>query len=173
MAVMGKIVTALVGLTGATASGTEAEARGVTRQSAVWKNDTAVATNTAISERSVSSARQKCKLVKVSLICDAAVTGTATDFFTLLIRKRPVSAPGTPVTLITFAADTPTTDNCTAFAEKDLLAAATFATYVTGTGATDFDFEEGDVVTAEITKSTATGMTFPVASLKLDFEPRT
>lgn len=162
-------VKALVGLTAASASGAEEETRKITRQVGYWKNDAAVTTNTAISERTVMTARQKSKLVKVKLTLDAAVTGTATDFFTLLIDKRTAATPATPVNLITFAADTPTTDNCVAFQEKDLLG---LATYITGAGA-DFDLEEGDCLTAEVTKSTATGMTFPVGTLQLELEPRT
>lgn len=162
------IVKALVGLTAAGASGNEGEARSVSRQVGTWKNDAAVATNTAISERTVCTARQKSRLVKAKLTLDAAVTGTATDFFTLLVDLRRAALPGTPVNLITFAADTPTTDNCVAFAEKDLMA----ATYAVGAGA-DFDLEEGDCLTAEVTKSTATGMTFPVGTLQLELEPRT
>ncbi len=165
---MAGIVKALIGLTTAAASGNEDEARKITRQVGTWKNDAAVATNTAISERTVCTARQKSRLVKAKLTLDAAVTGTATDFFTLLVDKRTAAVPGTPVNLITFAADTPTTDNCVAFAEKDLLG---LAAYIAGASA-DFDLEEGDCLTAEVTKSTATGMTFPVGTLQLELEPR-
>ncbi len=168
MAKIALALQSLISLVTAAGSGAEDEMRKMNRQVALWKNDAAVATNTAISERNVTTVRQKSRLVKASLVLDAAVTGTATDFFTVLIDKRTAAAPATPVNLITFAADTPTTDNCVAFAEKDLLG---LAAYVAG-GSADFEFEEGDCVTVEITKSTATGMTFPVGTLKLEFEPR-
>jgi hypothetical protein len=168
MAKIAGALQALISLVCAGAAGNEDECRKMVRQSAVWTNDTAVATNTAISERVVTTARQKCRLVSAKLVLAAAVTGTATDFFSVLIDKRTAAAPGTPVNLITFAADTPATDNCVAFAEKDLLG---LAAYIAG-GSADFELEEGDCITVEITKSTATGMTFPVGSLKLEFEPR-
>lgn len=168
MAKIAGALQALISMVTAGGTANEDHMRKMARQVALWKNDTAVATNTAISERTVTTARQKSRLVGVELICDAAVTGTATDFFTVLVDKRTAAAPATPVNLITFAADTPTTDNCVAFAEKDLLG---LATYIAGAGA-DFELEEGDCLTVEITKSTATGMTFPVATLKLELEPR-
>lgn len=161
------IVKALIGLTAAGASGNESEARSVSRQVGNWKNDAAVTTTTAISERAVCTARQKCRLVKAKLILDAAVTGTATDFFTVLVDLRRAALPGTPVNLITFAADTPTDDNCVAFGEKDLMV----ATYAVGAGA-DFDLLEGDCLTVEVTKA-GSGMTFPVGTLQLELEPRT
>jgi hypothetical protein len=150
----------------------EQEIYGITRQVSTWNNDTAAATTTAIAEQVAIVARQKCRLTTARLAPGAAVTGTATNFFTLLVAKRPASAPGTPVNLITFAADTATTDDIAAFAARDLLAAATLATYVPTATAADFDLEEGDVLTVAVTKA-ASGMTFPIAALALGLEPRT
>lgn len=162
------IVKALVGLVAAAASGNENEARKVTRQHATHKTTLAVATNTAIAEQVAVRAKQKCRLVACHFTPGAAITGTATDFFTLLIDLRRAALPGTPVNLITFAADTPTDDNVAAFASKDLMT----TTYAVGAGA-DFDLEEGDVLTFEVTKSTATGMTYPISSVHFELEPRT
>ena len=73
---------------------------------------------------------------------------------------------------MTYAADTATTDNAAAFGSKDLLDSATYATYVPSATSSDFDLLEGDVVTCEVTKSTATGMTYPISEVVLVFEPR-
>lgn len=143
-----------------------------TRQVSTWNNDTALATTTAAAEQVAIVARQKCRLTAARLAPAAAVTGAATNFFTLLVAKRPATAPATPVNLITFAADTPTTDDIAAFAARDLLAAATLATYVPSATSADFDLEEGDVLTVAVTKA-ASGMTFPIAALSLALEPRT
>ncbi len=150
----------------------EQELRKLTRQVSTWNNDTALATTTAAAEQVAIVARQACRLVGVRLAPGAAITGAATNFFTLLIAKRPATAPGTPVNLITYAADTPTTDDIAAFAARDLLAAATLATYVPTATSNDFDMEEGDVLTVAVTKA-ASGMTFPIAALSLALEPRT
>lgn len=135
----------------------------------LFYNATSRATTTAIAETAAEGGgvKMKSRLMKVELFLDAAVTGTATNFFTLLVRKRTAALPGTQVALVTFAADTVTTDDVAAFTVKDLLAVST---WVAGS-ATDFDFAEGDVVTAEVTKS-GSGMTFPIGQLKLTFEPR-
>jgi hypothetical protein len=149
----------------------EDEMRKITRQTTTWNNDTAAATTTAITEQVAIVARQKSRLIASKFAPGAAVTGAATNFFTLLIAKRPASAPGTPVNLITFAADTATTDDVAAFAARDLLAAATLATYVPTAASADFDLEEGDVLTVAVTKA-GTGMTFPIAAVYLSLEAR-
>lgn len=169
MAEYSKVIRALVGLLGAGASGNELEVRKTLRQAARWLNDAAVATNTAISERPICTAKMKSRIVKVKFVPAASVTGTATDFFTLILRKRTAALPGTQVALISFAADTATTDDAAAFAEKDLLVAA----YKNAAAETAFDLEEGDCVTAEVTKSSATGMTYPVGEVRIELEPRT
>lgn len=149
----------------------EDEIRKLVRQVSTWTNDTAAATTTAIAEQAAIVARQKSRFNIARFAPAAAVTGTATNFFTLLIAKRPATAPGTPVNLITFAADTATTDDVAAFAARDLLAAATLATYVPTATSADFDLEEGDVLTVAVTKA-GTGMTFPISAVSLGLEPR-
>lgn len=154
-------------------NGAEDESRDALRFENKFHTTLALATNTALPEQVAARVKRKCRLVGAYFLPGAAITGTATDFFTLLIDKRTAATPGTPINLITYAADTPTTDDAAAFGSKDLLAAATYATYVPTATAANFDFEVGDVATVEVTKSTATGMTWPVSTIVLIFEPRT
>jgi hypothetical protein len=158
---------ALISLVTVGAAGNEAEVRKLARQMASWKLAAAVATTTAVAEQVSVRARQKCRLITANLCPAAAVTGAATNYFTLLVDKRTAALPGTPVNLITFDADTATTDDIAAFASKDLMAAA----YAVGASAA-FDLEEGDVLTVEVTKA-GTGMTFPISDIEFALEPRT
>jgi len=135
---------------------------------AKWNNTLAVATNTAIGEQVMWRARRKARLVGLWYLPAAAVTGTATDFFTLVVRKRTTAAPGTQVAIASYAADTATTDDAAAFGSKDLYT----STYLNGAAATAYDFALGDVLTVEVTKSTATGMTFPISTVFARLEPR-
>jgi hypothetical protein len=168
MAGIAGALQALISILTAGASTNEAEARLMCSQHAKWNNTLAVATNTAIAEQVGSSARQKSRLIAVKFRPGAAITGTAGDYFTLIVRKRTLATPGTQVALISFAADTATTDDVAAFGAKDLMV----STYKNASVETDFNFEAGDSVTVEVTKSTATGMTFPVSQVDFLFEPR-
>ncbi len=134
-----------------------------------YVQDTALATTTALSERVAARVKQKSRLIGALFCPDTAVTGAATNFFTLLIDKRTAAAPGTPVNLITYAADTATTDDAAAFGSKDLYT----LTYLAGgvAAGADFNFEEGDVATVEVTKA-ASGMTFPSGKIYFVFEGR-
>lgn len=152
-------------------NGPEKESSDALRFEGVKDVDTALATTTALAEKVLIRVKRKCRLVGAYVSPSAAVTGAATNFFTVLIDKRLAAAPATNVNLITYAADTATTDDIAAFGSKDLLAAATLATYLTAPTAADLNFEEGDVATLEITKA-GTGMTFPIAEVRLIFEPR-
>lgn len=165
-------VKVLTSISAVASAGAEDQMRKITRQKGEWQITLAAATNTAIAEQVAIRAHQKSRLVAAHFCPAAAVTGTATDFFTLLLDKRTAATPGTPVNLITYAADTPTTDNAAAFGSKDLLASATYATYVPTATSSDFDLEEGDVITCEVTKSTATGMTYPISKVILVLEAR-
>lgn len=164
-------VKVLTNISAVASTGAEDQMRKLTRQIDDWRNSAAVTTTTAITELVALRARQKCRLSSVVFCPDAAVTGAATNFFTLLIAKRPTSAPGTPVNLITYAADTATTDDAAAFGSKDLLAAATYATYVPTAISDNFDMNEGDVITVAVTKA-GTGMTFPAALVHFQLEAR-
>jgi hypothetical protein len=167
---------ALIGLVAASAAGSsssdpENEVRKMTSQSGHWVNDAAATGTNAIAEIPIFVARQKCRIVGVKFCPQAALTGTATNYMTLLVAKRPASAPGTPVNLVTYAVDTATTDDIAAYAARDLLAAATLATYVPTAVGTDFELQEGDVITIQVTKA-GTGMTFPTGTVFLIAEPR-
>jgi hypothetical protein len=165
-------VQQLISMVTAGATTSEDEIRKLARQVSCWNNDTALTTTTAATEQVAIRARQKCRFVAANFLAQAAVTGAATNFFTLLVAKRPAAAPATPVNLITYAADTATTDDAVAYGSKNLLASATYTTYVPTALSSDFDMLEGDVLTVAVTKA-GTGMTFPIAGLSLELEPRT
>lgn len=155
-------VSAAKSVLGASGS-TELTIRNIFRFTEAWANAAAIAGTTALAEQPACRVKQKCRLVGVSFVTAAAVTANGTNFFTLLLDKRPVSAPGTPVNLITFAADTPTTDDIAAFTEKAIYPAAP---------GTDFNLAEGDVLTAEVTKTGGTGLAFPACTVTFIFEAR-
>lgn len=128
-------------------------------------NLTALATTTAQAEVPIGSMKGKAALIGAKFIPGAAVTGAATNFFTLSVAARLAETPFTSRALITYAADTPTTDDAAAWDEKDL-----FASYRTATSA-DLNVEEGEVITVAVAKASA-GMTYPVSALVLRFKPR-
>lgn len=143
------------------------KARDVLRWDGQLENDTALATTTAMSERPFFRARTKSRVMALYLVTAAAVSGTATNYFSLLVKKRPASAPGTPVTLTTFAADTSTTDDVAAWTPKSIGPGTSYAS----TTSSDFELAEGDVLTGEVTKA-GSGMTFPIATVLAVIEPR-
>ncbi len=144
----------------------EAEMRKLTRQGGEWKNEAAVAGTTAIAERPVTRARQRSRLVTATLTSATTTAANATNYLSVILRKRTAALPGTQVPLVTFAMDTPTTDDLTAFAGKDLLG------YIDGAQSA-FDFEEGDTLTVEVTKTGGSGLAYPIGELNVTFEPRT
>lgn len=127
---------------------------------AQWMNDADVTGTNAVAERPIFRAKRPCRVRAASIVAAAAVTAHGTNYWTLLIDKRTAAAPGTPVNVLTFAADTPTTDDLAAFDDKDLSANLT-------TTAADLALAVGDVLTVEITKAGA-GLTFPVATVALE-----
>lgn len=137
---------------------------------ATWElryiNLAALATTTAQTETPLGSMKGKAAMVGAKFIPAAAVTGTATNFFTLTIAARLAATPFTSRTLITYAADTPTTDDAAAWDEKDLFTSA----YKSVTAA-DFNLEEGEVITAAVAKAAA-GMTYPISVVVLRFQHR-
>ncbi len=166
-----KLMSKLEGLTPGvdnfdSAAGSEAQF--LARWEASWLNAADAATTTAISERVVFRAKRKCRILGIWFVPTSAVTGAATNFFTLLIDKRPATAYGTPVNLVTYAADTVTEDDAAAFTPKDIGPAV--ATYPVA-DKTVFHLLRGDVVTAEVTKA-GTGMTYPVSQVLFMIEPR-
>lgn len=145
--------------------GTDAQL--LARREGYWQNETAAATTVAIAESTFFRAERKCRILKIEVILDAAVTGTATNFFTLLIDKRPASAYGTPVNVSSYAADTATTDDAAAFTPKSIGFGTTYGSATSSV----FDMAIGDVLTAEVTKA-AGGMTFPRGIVYVQVEPR-
>lgn len=166
-----KLMSKLEGLTPGVdnvdaAAGTEAQF--LARWEHSWLNAADVAGTTAISERAVFRAKRKSRILGIWLVATSPVTGTATNFFNVLVDKRPATAPGTPANMMTFAADTPTDDDVAAFTPKDIGPASTYAV----ADKTTFHLLRGDVVTVEVTKSGGSGMTFPVAQVLFMIEPR-
>ena len=166
MADISRALQALISLVTVGAAANEAEMRGMSRQISSWKNEAAVAGTTAIAERVVCRARQKSRLMVAELIAATATTANGTNYLTVILRKRTAAAPGTQVQLVTFAMDTPTTDDLAAFTRKDLIG------YQDGTNAA-MEFEEGDTLTVEVTKTGGSGLAYPIGELSVQFEPRT
>lgn len=170
-AAMSKLLQLGSGTPDVTPSAFELSMRSLVRQEIGWKNDAGagvITAGTALAEIPLGSARQSSRLIKVELMPSAAVTANGTNYFSVILRKRATALPGTQVALVTFAVDTPTTDDLVAWAATELIA-RTGA--VLGADAA-FNFLVGDVLTLEITKTGGTGLSFPIGSIKASFEPR-
>jgi hypothetical protein len=120
----------------------------------------------AMAERVIFRAKQKCRIVRLNVLPNAALTGAA-DCATLLVDKRAATDYTTAVNLSTFATDTAVTDNLVAFTPKDIGPTSSYSSAT----ATVWDLEAGDVITAEITK-TGTGVTWPISDIHIQAEPR-
>lgn len=130
-------------------------------------NPAAVTTTTTVAELAIGSVKGKAALIGAKFIpSSGAVTGTATNFFTLTVAARLAATPFTSRNLITYAADTPTTDDAAQWDEKDLFT----ETYKTATPA-DLNVEEGEVITVAVAKASS-GMTYPAGVVVLRFKPR-
>ena len=154
-------------LRGLTPNSSENEARDICRWTTEWQVETALGIAVPHAERTQCIVKRKSRLVGAKLSAGAAITANATNFLTIIVRKR-LAATAAATVLLTLALDTPVTDDVAAWINKDLFG---LAAYVTGT-APDFDFADGDMVTVEVTK-TAAGLVLPVCVLELTFEPRT
>ncbi len=143
----------------------ELQFRKFTYEEKVWENHAAVATTVAIAEHCFGSMKMPARLVEAKFLPDAAVTAAAAHYWSLLVDARLAATPFTARNLINYAADTAGTDNLVAFDEKDLMA------YATATVA-DLDVAEGEIVTAEVTKTGTDGLSFPAGTLVLRFRPR-
>ncbi len=130
-----------------------------------WHNAAAVAGTTAIAEIPIGAAKMPLRLVEAKLVAGTATTANATNYLTVLVDARLATTPFTARNLITFAMDTPTTDDLTAFDEKDLMA------YASSTLA-DLDIAEGEIITVEVTKTGGSGLAYPIGVLELRFAPR-
>ncbi len=145
---------------------TEMDAADAVRFEYEWINAAAIAGTTALAETAFGRVKRKCRLVGLDLHPSAAVTANASDYFTIVVRKRTAALPGTQVAIASFATDTVTTDDLVAFARKDLMA------FLNNVASADLDFADGDAMTVQITKTGGSGLAFPIAKLTAEFEPR-
>lgn len=143
---------------------TEDTVRKQLRWQVQYRSVAALTGTNALAEEPIGFAKQKGRLVSLRLIPLAAVTANASNYGSVILRKRTVATPGTGVVLATFASDTVTTDDLVAFAARDL------ANYLTATAA-DLDVGEGDSFTVEVTKA-GSGVTIPIFGLTLLLEGR-
>lgn len=157
----------LVGLlVGAQNSGSVPDGRRAFHRAVTWVSAAATGTN-AVAEFAAYNATRKEKLIAARYTpSSAAVTGAATNFFSLIIGKRAAGALGTLVTLITYAASATPAGDIAQWAGRDL-----FAADLTSTTGSDFVFANGDTLTVAVTKA-GTGMTFPAGTVEFIFDPR-
>lgn len=132
-----------------------------------YVNTAAVAGTTTVAELAIGSMKGKAALIGAKFIpSSGGVTANATNYFTLLVDARLAATPFTARNLITYAADTPTTDDAAQWDEKDI-----YTSYKTTTAA-DLNLEEGEVITVEVTKTGGSGLAFPAGTIVLRFKPR-
>ena len=131
-----------------------------------YTNPAAVAGTTAVAEIAIGMVKQKAQLVGCKYIpSSGGVTANATNYFTLILRARLAASPYTARALITFAADTPTTDDLAQWNDNDLFG------YKSATAA-DLNLEEGEGLTLEVTKTGGSGLAFPAGTVVLYLQPR-
>lgn len=135
---------------------------------ATWSNSAAVTGTNAVAEIAVYGSTRKERIVGARYIpSSGAVTGAATNFFTLILGKRAAGALGTLKTLISYAASATPAGDIAQWAARDL-----FAADLNGSAAdADFVFAVGDTLTLSVSKA-GTGMTFPAGEVQFVFEPR-
>lgn len=156
----------LVGLLPQAAS--EGDAKRAWHRIVEFTNPAAVTGTNAVAEISMYNASRKERLIAARFTpSSGAVTGAATNFFTLVVGKRASGALGTLKTLISYAASATPAGDIAQWAGRDL-----FAADLNGSAAdTDFIFANGDTATVSVAKA-GTGMTFPAGVVQLVFEPR-
>lgn len=158
--------SALAGMVPSTTG--ERQAREAVRFTENWTNDADAATTTAIAERPICAVKCKCRLVGLKFSPASAVTGAATNYFTLQANKRAAAAPSTQKPLYSYNADTAGTDDIAQYASKDL---TQYKDNSIAPVEADYDFAEGDVLTINVAKA-ASGMTFPIGTVTAIFEMR-
>jgi len=125
-------------------------------------------TTTALAEQPIFVARRKMRVIGSKFTPGTAVTGAATNNFSLVIAVRHAAAPATQKIIATYTADATPAKDVAAFASRDLWASGD----VNGSAAdADFILLPGDVVTMTVTKA-GTGMTFPIMSASVICEMR-
>ncbi len=131
-----------------------------------WTNPAAVAGTVAIAELAIGSIKAPSRLVEAKLVpSSGGITANATHYLTLLVAARGAASPFTSRNLITYAADTTTTDDATQWNEKDL------SSYFNATLA-NLDVAEGEVITVAATKTGSDGLGYPAGTVELRFRPR-
>lgn len=148
---------------------TDATVRNLFRWSGEWEVDTATGAAAVIVESPAHRCKQKGRLIGCSFTPQAAVTGAATNFFSIIGSKRLASNPATKSVLFTYPASSTPAGDAAAYSSKDMLTLV----YLTGGVAQDAnsDFLEGDMLTFEVTKS-GTGMVTPIFNMNYIFEAR-
>jgi len=147
---------------------TQQDAFDAFREEPAYTNPATITTTTTLPEFPVFIARRKMRAVGCRITPATAVTGAATNFFSLVLAVRHIAAPATQKIIATYNADTAVTKDIAAFGSRDLWAAGDV-----NAAAADADFIllPGDVITLTVTKS-GTGMTFPIATVTMLTELR-
>lgn len=148
------------------AQGTDAQLA-VRWEDSVIITDTALTTTNAVSVRIRYRVKQKCRCTGLWVLPTAALTAHADDNATLTVHKRAAADYTTAVALSTYATNTVTTDDMVAFTPKDIGPASSYAAADTSV----FDLTAGDVITITLAKANS-GVTWPISSLQMQFEPR-
>jgi hypothetical protein len=164
---MSKIIGTILGLTVPYTAAAESQVHGAFTWEIRWVNTAAVAGTTAVAELSVGIVKQTSALVG-AYFCPSSggVTANATNYFTLLVGARLAATPFTKRNLVTYAADTPTTDDIAQWDAGDV-----FTAYKTATPA-DLNLAAGEVLTVEVTKTGGSGLAFPAGAVVLLLKPR-
>lgn len=150
--------------TSAAAVAAETQFRKFTYEKMKWDNHAAVTGTVAVAEHSIGSIKMPQRLIEAKFLPDAATTGNATHYHSLLVAARLAASPFTSRNLISYAASA-TTANMVQWDEKDLMA------YV-ATNAAALDVAEGEIITVAVTKTGSDGLSFPAGTLELRFRPR-
>jgi hypothetical protein len=140
----------------------------VCREEPTYTNNAAITTTTTLPELPVFIARRKMRIMGARFTPATAVTGAATNYFSIVIAVRHIAAPATQKIVLTYNADTAVTKDVAAFSSRDMWAAGDV-----NAAAADADFIllAGDVLTLTVTKA-GTGMTFPISTIDFITEMR-
>ena len=170
-AAVAKLLSILSGSQDVTPANFELSVRSLTRENlkfVVQAGAGVVTATTALAETPVGKVRQRSRLIGMVLVPSAGITANATNYLTMIARKRTNAAPSTAVTLITMPLDTPTTDDMTAWKANDIYGAAGATLSTTSS---DFNFATDDVLTLEVTKTGGSGLSLPISETYFLFEP--
>jgi hypothetical protein len=123
---------------------------------------------TPLPEHVMWVARRKMRVIGARFSPDAAVTGVATNFFSVVLAVRHAAAPATQKIIITYDSNATPAKDVPAFGTRDFYAAGDV-----NAAAADADFIllPGDVLTLTVTK-TGTGAIFPSADVNVVLEDR-